>query len=191
MIVRRLPSSFVESVKRQLAERGDPPDGPHPSKLIDELIRSYLAPLMKAQGFRKSGQNFWREENDTIDVLTVQKSQWNDAWSASFYVNLGVYWKAFHRDEGSEYTSAFPREYDCTVFSRVLEPEENSWTMQPDSDLSRVGNTLVRAVQESAFSWFKEMHTYSGTLNQLRVQRIADKFESWLASKSRTGGEVS
>lgn len=183
MIIQMLPSWFRESIEKRLAERGDRPLGPHPSKLIDELVKNYLAPLMKSEGFRKSGQNFWRDSEESIDVLNIQKSQWNDAREASFYINLGTYWKSFHQNQGTEYNSKFPREYDCTVFSRVEEPEEQAWTLQPNSETSRVGVILVGTVQEIAFPWFEKMHTYDGTLNYLRVQGIEDSFERWLASK--------
>src|SRR5690242_8611133 len=119
MIIRKLDPSFLENVEKMLSERGDPPHGPHPSKLIDELVRDYLAPVMRDKGFRKSGANFWRDNENVIDVLNIQKSQWNDAWEASFYVNLGVYWRAFHRDQGTEFKSKFPREYNCTASSRI------------------------------------------------------------------------
>lgn len=184
MIIRRLDPSFSENVEKILSERGDPPSGRHPSKLIDELIKNHLAPMMKEKGFRKSGANFWRDSSSAIDVLNIQKSQWNDAWEASFYVNLGVYWKAFHRDQGTEFKSKFPREYDCTVFSRVLEPTINAWTLRPDSDLGQVGTILTDTVQEIAFPWFDEMRSETNILNHLKKLRIAEKFESWLRDHS-------
>jgi len=165
-----------------LSKRGDPPAGPHPSKLIDELIKDYLAPVLKNNGFRKSGLNFWRDNVNVIDVLNIQKSQWNDAWEASFYINLGVYWKAFHRDQCAEFKSKFPREYDCTVFSRVLEPTAKTWGLRPDSDLSQVGTILTETVQQIALPWLQEMRSEVNVLRYLKGQGIAESFESWLNS---------
>ena len=184
MIIRRLDPSFSENVEKMLSERGDPPPGPHPSKLIDELIKDYLAPMMKEKGFRKSGANFWLDDENVIDVLNIQKSQWNDAWEASFYVNLGVYWKAFHRDQGSEFKSKFPRAYNCTAFSRVLEPTAKTWRLLPNSDLSKVGNILSETVKKIAFPWFEEMHSEASILSHLKMQGIDENFKSWLNSRS-------
>jgi hypothetical protein len=184
MIIRRLDPSFRENVEKMLSERGDPPPGPHPPKLIDELLKDYLAPLMKDSGFRKSGANFWRDDANVIDVLNIQKSQWNNAWEASFYVNLGVYWKAFHRDQGSEFKSKFPREYDCTAFSRVLEPTAKTWRLMPSADISDVGNTLIETIQEIAFPWFEEMHSETNILSHLKMQGIAGTCERWLNDRS-------
>lgn len=186
MIFRKLPSSVCEDVKKRLAERGDPPPGPHPSRLIDDLVKSHLAPILKSAGFRKSGHNFWRDATDWIDVLNIQKSQWNDAWQASFYINLGVYWKEYNRYRGVTYKTKFPHEYDCTVFSRIFEPEKKSWTLQPDSDLNQIGGVLNNAVQLVAFKWFDEMHSYKGTLGHLQAQGIADNFERWLTLGSKS-----
>jgi hypothetical protein len=181
---RRIDPSIRENVEKMLSERGDPPAGPHPSKLIDELIKNYLAPLMKDEGFRKSGANFWREDATVIDVLNIQKSQWNDAWEASFYVNLGTYYKAFHRDQGTEFKSKFPYEYDCTAFSRVPEPAIKAWTLRPDSDVGQLGAILTETVHDVAFSWFEEMRSEVNILNHLKKMRIAEKFESWLNARS-------
>ena len=177
-------SSDREHVEKMLDERGDPPHGPHPSKLIDQLTKDYLAPLMKEKGFRKSGANFWRDNENVIDVLNIQKSQWNDAWKASFYVNLGAYWKAYHRDRGTEFKSKFPREYDCTVFSRVLEPTVKTWSLLPNSELDQFGSILTETVDQIALPWFDEMHSATNIRNHLKRQGIADNFESWLNSQS-------
>lgn len=183
MIFRRIDPSLRENLEKMLSERSDPPPGPHPSKLIDELIKNHLAPMMKDIGFRKSGANFWREDANIIDVLNIQKSQWNDAWEACFYVNLGVYFKAFHRDQGSEFKSKFPREYDCTVFSRVPEPTINAWTLRPDSDVGQLGPILTETIHEVAFPWFEEMHSEVNILSHLKMQGIGEKFESWLKER--------
>lgn len=184
MIIRKLDPSFSESIEKMVSERGDPPLGPHPSKLIDELIKDYLAPMMKDKGFRKSGANFWRDDSNVIVVLNIQKSQWNDTWEASFYVNLGVYWKAFHREQSTEFKSKFPREYDCTAFSRVLEPTSKNWRLLPNSNLGQVGNVLTETVQQIALPWFEEMQHEANILSHLKKQGIADKFESWLNARS-------
>ena len=180
MIIRRLDPSFRENVEKMLSERGNPPPGTHPSKLIDELIKNYLAPMMKDKGFRKSGANFWRDGSNAIDVLGIQKSQWNDAWKASFYVNISVYWRAYHRDKGTEFKGKFPRGYDCTVFSVISEPTLNVWSLRPNSDLDQVGTILTENVKKIAFPWFDEMHSEANILRHLKMLGIAEKFESWL-----------
>jgi hypothetical protein len=183
MIIRRIDPILKENVEKMLSERCDPPLGPHPSKLIDKLVKDYLAPMMKDKGFRKSGANFWRDDENVIEVLNIQKSQWNDAWEASYYVNLGAYWKAFHRDQSTEFKSKFPREYDCTAFSRVLEPAMKTWRLQPNSILGEVGNILTETVQQVAFPWVVEMHSEANILSHLKMQRTAEKFESWLKDR--------
>jgi hypothetical protein len=184
VIIRKLDPSSRENIERRASELGDPLPGSHPSKLIDKLIKDHLAPVMKDNGFRKSGANFWREDENVIDVLNIQKSQWNDAWDASFYVNLGAYWKAFHRTQDTEFKSKFPHEYDCTVFSRVSEPTINVWILRPDSDLRQVGTILTETVQQIAFPWFEEMHSDENILAHLKKQGIADDFEKWRNSQS-------
>lgn len=68
----------------------------HASQLINEILSQYLAPLMKSHGFRKRAQRFWRDNGQVIDVLDLQKSQWNSFRHAQFTINLGLFWPAIN-----------------------------------------------------------------------------------------------
>ena len=114
MKIFKILDLFRTPSETQALERVDPPPGPHPTKLIDELLQVHLAPFMKAAGFRKSGAYFWRDSGQVIDVLDLQKSQWNNSREASFYVNLHVYWKDFQEAVGRPFKSKFPRMPDRT-----------------------------------------------------------------------------
>jgi hypothetical protein len=192
MKIFKLPDLFCTSVENQLAERGDPPPGPHPTKLINELLKVHLAPFMKGAGFRKSGAYFWRESGLVIDVLDLQKSQWNNAWEASFYINLHVYWKDFQEAIGRPFKSKFPKGHECTLFTRVIKLDKSTWSLKPDSNVETLASLLIQEIQKEGFPWFEEHHHGEATLRQLRelnLTKFADDFECYLREQSCTPEE--
>lgn len=55
-----------------------------------EFIKSYLKPKLKDEGFRTSGQTWWKINDDFCVVINLQNSQWNSQESLSFCFNIGV-----------------------------------------------------------------------------------------------------
>ncbi|MBK9409254.1 MAG: DUF4304 domain-containing protein [Gemmatimonadetes bacterium] len=54
-------------------------------------LQHALTPALKAAGFQEGREQLWRRTNaTTVGVLSLQGSQ----WGPSFYVNLGVYFRA-------------------------------------------------------------------------------------------------
>jgi len=61
------------------------------SKLIDEVVKLGLAPLLKERGFRKSSRDFQRRVDENWQIVNVQASQGNVGTAGKFTLNLGVY----------------------------------------------------------------------------------------------------
>ncbi|WP_147377249.1 DUF4304 domain-containing protein [Mangrovibacterium diazotrophicum] len=55
-----------------------------------EFIKSYLKPKLKEEGFRTSGQTWWKMKDDFFIVINLQNSQWNSKEEMSFCFNIGV-----------------------------------------------------------------------------------------------------
>jgi hypothetical protein len=68
-----------------------------------------IAPLMKAQGFKKSNATWRRSDPESIAVFNIQKSSWG---GGVYYINVGVYFSAL----GS---SLAPTENKCHVQRRL------------------------------------------------------------------------
>ena len=73
-----------------------------------EQIVTAIARTLKANGFKKKGATWHRQQGEFIQALNVQGSQ----WSKSFYLNLGIYLCAL----GDNKT---PTEYRCHIRNRV------------------------------------------------------------------------
>ena len=61
-----------------------------PSEKFNQSVSKGLTPLLKQHGFVRSGLNFRREGNETIALITIQKSQRSSQNHILFTINLGV-----------------------------------------------------------------------------------------------------
>lgn len=76
----------------------------------NKKLQLALAPALKTRGFTKERAT-WRKPNaGSICVLNLQGSQ----WGPSFYVNLGVYFRALG-------TKNSPTEYHCHLRARLTD----------------------------------------------------------------------
>lgn len=74
-----------------------------------ELYIQEIGPLLKQNGFKKSNFTWRKDYGESIAVFNIQKSQWD---GGTFYINLGVYFRAYG-DEAS------PTESKCHVRIRI------------------------------------------------------------------------
>jgi hypothetical protein len=55
-----------------------------------EFIKTYLKPVLKENGYKTSGQTWWKSMGDFFIVINLQNSQWNSKEELSFCLNIGV-----------------------------------------------------------------------------------------------------
>jgi hypothetical protein len=151
------------------------------AKRIDAIIRHALAPLLKEIGFKKNARNFHRERADRIDVINVQASRYNDASSAKFTANVGVYYPAIAEMSDALPVSGTPKECDCTVHARIGALREDRrdfwWTVEPSSDDAAIANDLAQNVRDYCLPWLERM----GSLDAVK-DAMASKNGSFIAA---------
>lgn len=77
-----------------------------------EELKKAVSPLLRDHGFKRSGTTWRRDQPESIAVFNVQKSQWGEG---TYYINLGMYFKALGADK-------LPTENKCHVRVR-LDPD--------------------------------------------------------------------
>lgn len=55
-----------------------------------EFIKTYLKPTLKENGYKTSGQTWWKNKGDFFIIINLQNSQWNSKEELSFCLNIGV-----------------------------------------------------------------------------------------------------
>ena len=129
---------------------------------IDAVIRGGLAPLMKREGFKKSGRNFLKVDSESVAVLNVQASTSNLGATGKFTINLGRYFPSVARAVGEPEFEGPPKEYDCTVRLRIghLLPKnlDHWWTVGPETNIEQLALDIARVVEDVGLPWLRRMH---------------------------------
>ena len=132
------------------------------------MVAKILAPLLKKDGFRKNSKTWWRDCDSVIEVIDLQKSQWNDANEAKFAINLGLYWPSIHKAIKREAGDYPPKTWECTVQQRLgplfSEGKDFWWKVTEDTDLDTIGDEICNKLSRSGYEWLREGHDLEKTL---------------------------
>jgi len=123
---------------------------------IDEVIRLGLADWMKANGFKKAGRNWHRNQHDNWLVVSVQASRGNMGEEGMFAINLGVYSTAVAALAGLKPLAGKPKEYESTVRVRLgvlAYGNDHWWDITPSSDLNAISADVVEKMQLFGLPW--------------------------------------
>lgn len=130
---------------------------PHPKKHVEAILKNHLAPFFKSEGFRKKAATFWRSNGDFIEVASMQRSQFNDAWQGRFCFNLGVYWKPLQKFLNRT-SSAVPPHYSECFFNQRLKKDVQLgchwWRLESDTNSVTLGKEVVSDFQHYGLTWF-------------------------------------
>lgn len=88
--------------------------------VLKDIVTSSIHPALKAAGFRKSGRRFNRDYGATHQVIDLQLSQGNSAFTIKFYVNVGVGLPLVWDFEGRHH-KAPAKPHECHVSTRLDE----------------------------------------------------------------------
>jgi hypothetical protein len=128
-------------------------------KAIDTVIRGGLAPLMKREGFKKSGRNFLKVDAESVAVLNIQASRSNLGATGKFTINLGRYFPSVARAAGKPELQGPPKEYECTVSLRIghLLPENLDywWEVGLETNIEQLAVDVARAVEDVGLPWLR------------------------------------
>lgn len=62
-----------------------------PNDVFKALLSQYIAPPLKAHGFRKQGQTFGLRGDGVWGIINFQKSQWSNRDSLDFTINVAIW----------------------------------------------------------------------------------------------------
>jgi hypothetical protein len=143
---------------------------------IDLLVRERLVPCLRSVGFKGSGRTYWRTFNDVIQVVNVQSSKWNLGSDGRFTINLGVFYPAVARLIDPERAPAKPKEYECTIRTRIGRALGSSqdlwWDVGQDTDIASLGGEVARLVMSAGVAWLEQNSSIEQALEALRSQPV-------------------
>lgn len=144
-------------------------------RLIDRAVNLGLRPRLRDCGFRRNSTHYWRGEGDVIQVLSVQKSQWNSSDSGKFTLNLGVHFPLVAEVLlGRDNMPRPPQESYCILRQRagmLLSGRDEWWTVTPETDVDELAGTLQRALEEHVLPWFERNKSLPQAAGELERQK--------------------
>lgn len=81
-------------------------------------IINHIKPTLKKAGFKKKGLNFYKNENELIYIINIQKSHGNSFNEISFYINCAIHSNIIAKELNREIIE-FPKEYQCYYSKRI------------------------------------------------------------------------
>ena len=83
------------------------------------IVKEIVAPIFQRFGFKKSGNNFYREASGIGQAFNIQQSQWNSKDNKTFVFNLGLIDKEIYTEIYNKEPPKFPKEYDWEIRLRL------------------------------------------------------------------------
>jgi hypothetical protein len=146
-----------------------------PSAVIDQVVSGYIAPLLKTEGFKKTGRTWIKESADFSYVVNVQASQWNGSETgASFTINYGIYIPSIYESLFGMQKPKAPKEYDCVLRKRVTESTKAEvwWCIYDDTDIEKLGGEVGAIFTDQCFSMFKEIGSLADVVGMMKIDSL-------------------
>ncbi len=140
---------------------------------FETIVKEVITPIFRKFGFRKSGNNFYREINSIGQVFNVQQSQWNTKDNKSFTFNLGLintttYFKIYKRE-----TPKFPKEYDCEISIRLgqlMKTNDKWYNLNKDTNFAMLKEQINTDLEKYAMQFFEEFSD---------INKWSDEYFNW------------
>lgn len=135
------------------------------SKRFHQVLKSEFATLLRADGFRGSGNTFRRINGERIRIVNIQRSQ----AGGKCCVNLAVHFAFLPSDGGRPVTDPKKlKEYECTFRGRLHDGSKSDhWWPYGASE----------AEAEASVSWLIDMYKRRADLFFRRFEPFPDVFE--------------
>ena len=116
-------------------------------------LEAAISPKLKALGFKKKARTWWRTENDSIQVVNLQKSPYGD----QLYVNLALYIRSLGPER-------LPPENRCHIQARLerVVPTSLSESVTSASADSEASDALLQALLVHGIGWLEGIASPAG-----------------------------
>jgi hypothetical protein len=143
-------------------------------KFVDLIARVALAEPLKAAGYRKDGRTWRRRTDESVLVVNVQSSRWNDQAEGQFTLNVGVYFPALAEQLAIYPVTDKPAECDCHLRQRPVMLSTGGldtwWKVSPaDSEdkISAIGAEVRAIFQMYAQPWLDRLKDLAAAKDEL------------------------
>jgi len=129
------------------------------------IVKEGFHEILKPLGFKKKGNNFYRQLKDLGHIVNIQKSQWGSKNDITFTINCGIFspefWRGWAYNEGKK-VPEYPTEPSCLVRRRIgrLRHKGDTWY---DVNENADENNLIAQMKENTsqyiLPWFNNFQS--------------------------------
>jgi Domain of unknown function (DUF4304) len=111
------------------------------------LVQEAITPALKPAGFKKTGLTYHRRHGETVQVINLQQSAWNQCDRKEFFVNVGAAFDQIYQLRQQEIL-AKPKEYECDEvgtrdrLEKFIQEAPALWTIDATSNVSLITTRL-------------------------------------------------
>lgn len=134
---------------------------------FDDIVKEIIIPFFKELGFKRNGKSFNKKINDIVQVINIQKSQWNHQDNLSFTFNIGFLNEDIYRERWNKEAPKFVRVYDCQIHFRLgqLTKKMDYWyELNENRERIDLGNEIMNHL----IKYLKPILDDNQTLNSLK-----------------------
>jgi len=141
--------------------------------LLKELIRLYISPLLKREGFKKRGNTWNKEVNGVIHVVDIQSARPRVDGSESFTINIGVFVKELWQIFWATDLPKFVKEVNCYPRFRLgyllsgfdTKSRDKWWDIESKDQIESVGSQLEMVFKEQYLPFLDKISSMSDVLD--------------------------
>lgn len=142
------------------------------------MVSEFIAPYLKARGFKRRRLGFSRPFAHGFDVLAFQKSSWNDKRHARFTIGLGIYWSGAQERLGKAIAGTPFSDGDCTIFRRIgdlITPRKDRWwTITDEQSVTTLQPEVWQVIEDFALPWFDRGHDIDAAIADAEEYKLPD-----------------
>lgn len=138
---------------------------------IGRVIKHALVPALRGSGFRGSGRTFHHWLQGVVQVVNVQASSSNFGDTGRFTINLGVFFPAVAAIVDPGRVPEKPKEYECTLRTRIGVLTEGSadlwWYIDSKTVDPELGDEVARTFVTFGAPWLERHSRLEAVLEGL------------------------
>lgn len=125
---------------------------------FDKLITETVNPILKENGFKKKGLNFFRRNAETQEIINIQKSKGNSIGQFSFYINCGIL-----INELTSSVRELKNEAQADIRKRINDISkdfsEDAIHIIPETNFDSLKNRITNAFENDIILYFQKHST--------------------------------
>lgn len=155
------------------------------------VIKEYLKPIFKQNGYLTNGQTWWKERADFFIIINLQNFSWNTRNDITFCFNIGVGLKKLMKDSSQK-----PRYADLSIFvrddaylpdTRKVNSYKNNtgYIINQSTDIDKFIDEIRKDFEDDIFPKMEKLVTLNDCMEHYEQFQIEDRFKKVIEAANK------